>query len=123
MGVEKRVKKIVWNDIHQKAFDDIRKIIAWDVILAYPIFSRPFEAYMDVSKLQLGVVIMQDNCLIAFYHKKLTSAQCNYTTMEKELLSIVECFKRIQEILLNQQITMYTDYNNLVHKMSGMTSE
>jgi len=101
----------------------MKKIIACDVTLVYPNFKKSFEIYMDASLQQLGAVIVQDNHLIAFYSHKLNNAQHNYTTTERELLSIVECFKKFRGILLGQHTTMYTDHKNLVHEMSGMTSE
>ena len=45
-----------WDEIHQQAFNDIKKTIARDVMLAYPDFSKPFEIYTDASKHQLGSV-------------------------------------------------------------------
>ena len=39
--------------------------------LAYPNFSKPFELHTDVSKVQLGTVISQDNKLISFCSTKL----------------------------------------------------
>ena len=48
---------------------------------------------MDTSKMQLGAVMSQDDKPIVFYSKKLNLAQVNYTTIERELLSIVEALK------------------------------
>ena len=57
-----------WNAVYQKAFDDIKATIAFDVTLAYPDYSQGFEIYTDSSKLQLqlGAVITQNNRPLAF---------------------------------------------------------
>ena len=45
--------------------------------------------YTNMSAYQLGVVICQDRCPIAYFSRKLSKALHNYTVMEKELLSII----------------------------------
>ena len=71
---------------------------------------------MDTSKVQLGAVISQDNKPIAFYGRKLNPVQVNYTTIERELLSIVETLKDFRNILLEQQIKVHTDHKYLTYK-------
>ena len=85
-------------------------------MLAYPDFSKPFEIHTDASHYQLGSVISQDGKPIAFYSRKLNPAQTRYTTTERELLSIVETLKEYRNILLGQQIEVFTDHKNLVYK-------
>jgi hypothetical protein len=77
----KQPKPWHWDQIHQDAFDEIKKIIARDVILAYPSYDEdePFVIYTDASKRQLGAVITQKNRPLAFFSRKLTQAQQKYS--------------------------------------------
>ena len=82
-----------WTGIKQQVFDKIKAIVCCKVLLLYPDFNKPFHIHTDSSHYQLGTVISQDNCPIAFYSHKLQPAQVRYTTTERELLSIVETLK------------------------------
>jgi hypothetical protein len=44
---------------------------------------------------------------------KLNKSQHNYTTTEHKLLAIVETLKEYRNILLGQQIKVYTNHKNL----------
>ncbi len=108
--------KFEWTLKHEKAFKEIKQIITKEVMLSYPDFNKPFEIYTDASQVQLGSVISQENRPIAFYSRKLSPAQTRYTTIEKELLAIVETLKEYKNILLGQKIKIYTDHMNLTYK-------
>jgi hypothetical protein len=84
-------------------------------MLSFPDFSKEFHVYTDASDYQLGGVIMQDDKPLAFYSRKLLSAQMNYTTGEKELLSIVEILQEFRNILLGHKITVHTDHKNILY--------
>ncbi len=114
-----------WEQVHQDAFDEIKKVIARDVILAYPnfSFSEEFTIFTDASTRQLGGVITQNNRPIAFFSRKLTTAQQKYTVTELELLSIVELLKEFEGMLLGQKLVIYTDHQNLVQDSLGSTSD
>ena len=96
--------------MHQKCFDATKRVIGREVLLGYPDFNASFEIHTDASKLQIGTVISQKGKLIAFYSRNMNSAQQNYITTEKELLSIVASLKEFRNILLGHQITVYTDH-------------
>ena len=66
--------KYDWKDEHQKCFDAIKRVIGSELLLAYPDFNAPFEIHTDASKLQLGAVISLKGKPIAFYSRKMNSA-------------------------------------------------
>ena len=88
-----------------------------ETLLRHPDFNKEFEIHTDASKYQLGAAISQNNKPIAFYSRKLNSAQLNYTTTERELLAIVETLKEFRNILLGQKIVVHTDHKNLTYKV------
>ena len=112
-----------WDDIHQKAFESIKTMIARDIVLAYPDFTKKFVIYTDASKRQLGAVITQDNRPLAFFGRKLNGAQQKYNITELELLSIVETLKEFKGMLFGQEIEIYTDHINLTRDALGLTSD
>jgi hypothetical protein len=73
--------KFEWHSSHQQAFEKIKKGIGIELLLCYPDFDKPvlFHLYTDASDHQLGAVIMQDKKPIAFYSRKLNTAQKRYT--------------------------------------------
>jgi transposase InsO family protein len=91
----KKTKAIfIWTPEAQKAFNEMKAIIAKAVLLHYPDHNEEFHIITDASDYQNGTVIKQNH-----YSRKLNPAQQNYTTMEKELLSIVETLKEFRTML------------------------
>ena len=107
--------KFKWTEIENNAFEEAKRVISKDVLLSYPDFNKEFVIHTDASKYQLGACISQNGNPIAFYSRKLSSAQTRYTTTERELLAIVETLKEFRNILLGQKIIVHTDHKNLTY--------
>jgi len=106
-------------------------------LLAFPNPRLPFIIEPDANDYQLGSIISQHTSLssintiikiflenltstiplgfrpIAFFSRKLSSAQRNYTSLEKELLSIVETLVEYRNIVYGNKILFFTDHRNL----------
>ena len=113
-------KTLIWSNECQEAFDRIKAVLAEQAFLKYPDHNKPFHIYCDASDIQLGAAIIQDNCPVAFYSRKLSGPQRNYTVGEKELLSVVETLKEYRTMLYGApEIHIYTDHkNNTFHKFN-----
>ena len=67
--------KYDWKDKLQKCFDAIKRVIGREVLLAYADLNAPFEIQNDAPELQISAVISQEGKPIAFYSRKMNSAQ------------------------------------------------
>lgn len=83
-------------------------------ILAYPDFKKPFVLTTDASNVAIGSVLTQANHPLSYYSRTLNSAERNYSTIEKELLAIVDSTKHFRPYLFGQKFVIETDHNPLV---------
>ena len=104
---------INWTPECQKAFDQIKAVLSKECFLRYPDHNKPFHVYCDASDVQLGSVIVQEGAPVAYYSRKLNTAQRNYTVGEKEMLSIVETLREYRSMLYGcKELHVYTDHKN-----------
>ncbi len=70
-----KLRPIDWTHQCQEAFDEMKRLVSREVLLAHPNLKKPFHIYTDASNYQLGAVITQDNRPLAYFSRKLTETQ------------------------------------------------
>ena len=93
--------------VKQDDFDEIKRILARNTLLTYMDYNETFKTHTDASAFQLGEFISQKGKPIAFYSRKLTDSQQQYTSIERKLLSIVETLKEFRTILLGKKLIIF----------------
>ena len=121
--IDKKKGTVKWNEEAEKSFSEIKRICAENVLLHYHEFNEEFEIYTDASKYQMGGIITQKGKVIAYWSKKLSSAQTKYPTIEQELLAIAEILKDFRNILLGHKITVRTDHINLTFDITKFSCD
>jgi RNase H-like domain found in reverse transcriptase len=76
-----------WTEQCQKAFEDMKKLIAKETFLTYPNFNKAFEIRIDASKVQLGACILPEGRPVAFYSRNLTLREFKNVKMSQALNS------------------------------------
>jgi len=109
------VKKSVWNDEQDEAFNLLKDKLYSAPVLALPNFTRAFEVECDASGIGIGAVLMQDRRPIAYFSEKLNGAALNYPTYDKELYALVRTLETWQHYLWPKEFVIHSDHESLKH--------
>ncbi|RYE21911.1 MAG: hypothetical protein EOP45_08990, partial [Sphingobacteriaceae bacterium] len=114
----KKETPFIWTDSQQKAFEHLKKALSTEVVLSFPDFSDLFYVSTDASNVAIGAVLMQKPGggayrPIYYFSRTLNDAQRRYSTIEKELLAIVEAVKTFRVYLYGRFFVLLTDHKPL----------
>ena len=108
-----------WEEKHQKAFEELKKILGKAPTLAFPLKDRPFVLDVDASLTACGGALYQatgngPHRLIAFGSFSFTPAQRRYCTTRRELLALLRSLRHFRHYLIGCPFTVRTDHASLV---------
>ena len=94
-------------------------MMAQGAVLQSADFTKPFILHTDASDIASGAALLQeqDGVLhpIAYHSAKFNKHQKNYSTVEKELLAIINSIQKFRHYLQgsSQPLSVFTDHNPL----------
>lgn len=111
-----------WNKRVEMSFRQLQQAMSKAPVLASPDPTGKFIVTTDASDFAIGAALSQQfdsgERPIAFYSKKLSSAEVNYAVHEKELLAVIQALKEWRCFLDGQHFTVLTDHKSLVYLQS-----
>ncbi|KAL0148983.1 hypothetical protein M9458_055787 [Cirrhinus mrigala] len=107
-------EKIRWTPAAEEALARIRTALTSAPALRAPDFSCPFLLQTDTSDSGLGAVLSQvqegEKHPILYISRKLSPAEKNYATVEREALAIRWAVLELRYYLLGRKFTLVTDH-------------
>lgn len=102
----------IWTDNTQRSFEVLKKTLITDVVLKFPNFEEVFYVTTDASDVAIGAVLSQGDLPndrpICFFSRTLNDCQKRYSTIQKELLAIVEAIKAFRVHLYGRFFILIT---------------
>ena len=96
--------KFIWTNDCQMAFDILKAILKNEPVLLAQNFAKEFKLAVDASDTGAGSVLMQEDGNgvdhpVSFFSKKFNKHQKNYSTIEKECLSLILALQHFEVYL------------------------
>src|SRR5215813_9445220 len=111
-----------WTEDCQKSFEKIINLLTSASIMKSPDWSLSFELMCDASDYAVGTVLGQRKegkpYVIHYVSRTLNSAQMNYTTTEKELLTVIFALDKFRSYLIGSSTIVYSDHAAVRYLMS-----
>lgn len=119
-GAKKNDKtKIVWSDKAEEEFQTCKKLIANAVLLAHPNPDAKLILHVDASDIAIGGALSQmvekEMQPLAFFSRKLSATERNYSAYDRELLAAYASIKHFRHMLEGRCFTLFTDHKPLTY--------
>ena len=106
--------QFMWSEQHDKAFDEVKKLVANHPVLKYYDINDEVTIQCDASERGLGATLLQNGQPVAFASRTLSAVEQRYAQIEKECLAIVfGCQKFSQYITRREKVTVESDHKLL----------
>jgi hypothetical protein len=107
-----------WTEECQQIFDTLKYKMVTVPILVFPDRSKEFHVHVNASFIALGAMLSQPgeeyiDHPLSFSSRKLSIAEINYTTTEREGLAMVYALQKFHHYLLGGHFKMFTDHSVL----------
>ncbi|GET02136.1 enzymatic polyprotein; endonuclease; Reverse transcriptase, putative [Rhizophagus clarus] len=104
-----------WSDECQKLFNELKRILVKNPILAHPDFNKEFILITDALADGLGAILSQKNeedkeVVIAYTSKSTNNNEKNYPITDLKCLAIIWVVRHFYKFLINNKFKIITDH-------------
>ena len=114
-------KSILWSPKLDSSFILAKKLLTSVPVLTHPEPGAPVSLAVDASDSHIGAVIQQKLkgswSPMAFFSKKLSSAESKYSAFDRELLAAYFAVHHFPFLLEGPQFTLFTDHKPVTHAL------
>jgi hypothetical protein len=118
-------KVLIWSPAADAAFIAAKAALVAAVPLCHPAPNAVLSLAVDASDSHVGGVLQQKVGNgwkpLAFYSKKLASAEVKYSTFDRELLAAFSTIRHFRFLLEGRQFQLLTDHKPLVAAMTRVS--
>ena len=112
-----------WTSVEQDAYDCLKKMMSRVLVVQPPDWDKAFHVFVDASDIAIGSALMQleePNWYRPVYYasRKLSTAERNYSTTEREALGMVYSINKFRHYLLGKKFTFHVDHSALLYLVS-----
>ena len=106
-----------WDSVHENAFEEIKRLRTQAPVLAYFDLTKELLIQCGASGQGLGAALLQEGRPLAYASRALSYTETRYTTIWKEMLTIVFALKKWHQYTYGCHITVHSDYKPLENIM------
>jgi transposase InsO family protein len=118
-------KTLLWTELQQVAFEHAKAAIARVAELTHPDPAAPVSLATDAWSSHVGAVLQQWQQggwrPLAFFSRKLSKAEVNYSTFDRERLAVYLVVKQFRFQLEGRPFKLFTDHKPLVAAMQRVS--
>jgi len=106
----------IWTGECQRAFDLLKQKLCTAPVLTMPDYSQDapeFEVVADASNFAVGAILLRGGRPIAFESRRLTPAERNYDTTEREMVAVIHALTVWRCYLDGAAFTIFSDHQPL----------
>ena len=91
--------KFIWMEECKESFQKLKQSLTTAPILRLLDWNKPFHVHIDASNFSIGCILAQPyegnmDLLVSYASRKLNSTEKNYTTIEREGLTMIYAVKK-----------------------------
>lgn len=118
LQIDEILHGIKWDEPQEKTFVTLRNTLCEEPVLQYPDFNNEFNVTEDASEYAIDGALSQGpigiDLPISYCSRLLNAAEKNYSTIERELLTIVYAVHYFRPYLYGREFILVTDHRPIV---------